>query len=541
MNNVYNPDNSQRSYYQPPKSVTNQPASYIPPRPIKPVRKFTVSETVFAWLSLLFGYLFCRVFPLSESPFGGFLFTHLLFVSAYAIVITMKKKPTPMAVAVSLSASVISFSLIFTSNSTIHFFAYCYALLSFSYFLYASFGNSVKKGLSDFIVADFLKVIFVMPFCSFGSIFRALFSGKGKRGGKVILRILIGLGIALIPTLIVFILLSYDSDFTNLLSDIFDFNFVDIFSHIGSVILGVPVGMYIYGLFVSSVDNKCKTVMSVDSSAKVFNNIRIAPMVTVAVAVVPVMFLYVVFFISQWKYYVSAFTNVLPDEFSYADYARNGFFELCVVSAINFVIIIAVILFLKRIAKPAYIMLRVTVIAVSLATLVLISTALAKMVMYINAYGLTQKRVYTTWFMILLAVVFILICVRLFVRSFKPVALSLFWCVIMFAILALPNVDAFIADYNVDRYINGTLDTVDIENMRDLDSSAVPSLMRLYKHILEHDGAESQELYSKVYQELYNRAEIIKENDNNVFSFTIPDAYAEKVLEKISFTDEAYL
>lgn len=541
MNNPNNNGNTQQSYYPPPTSFANQPVPSIPPTPSKPARKFTITETVFAWLSLLFGYLFCRVFPVSDSPFGGLLFTLMLFAVGYAVVFAMKKKPTVMAIAVSLSAAIISFSLIITSNSFIQFFAYSYALLAFGYFLYSSFGNSVKRGLSDFIVADFFKVVFVMPFCSLGHIFKAVFSGKGKGSGKVLLKILLGLGIALVPTLIIFGLLSYDSDFTNLLSNIFDFNFGDVMSHIGSIILGVPIGMYIYGLFISSVDNKCKSVMSAEPSSKALNNMRIAPLITIIVAVVPIMFLYVVFFISQWKYYVSAFTNVLPSEFSYADYARNGFFELCIVSAINFLIIIAVILFLKRTNKLVYVTMRVTVVAISLSTLVLISTAMAKMFMYINAHGLTQKRVYTTWFMLLLAVVFILICVRLFIRSFKPVAVSFLWCVLMFALLALPNADAFIANYNVDRHINGTLDTVDIENMKDLDSSAVPALLRLYEHILENEGEDDGELYHKLHQELYKRAEEIREKDDDIFSFTIPDAYAKKALENFPFTDRTFV
>lgn len=48
----------------------------------------------------------------------------------------------------------------------------------------------------------------------------------------------------------------------------------------------------------------------------------------------------------------------------------------------------------------------------SIFTLILIATAISKMVMYISVYGLTQLRFYTTWFMLLLAVIFVMIIVK---------------------------------------------------------------------------------------------------------------------------------
>ena len=77
-----------------------------------------------------------------------------------------------------------------------------------------------------------------MPFASMGCMFKVMFSGKSRGKGKIMLKVLIGIGVAVIPTLMVFCLLSYDSDFMNLLGDIFDFNFKNIFSHILSLTFG---------------------------------------------------------------------------------------------------------------------------------------------------------------------------------------------------------------------------------------------------------------------------------------------------------------
>lgn len=528
--NPYNANNTV-GYSQQPLSTA----------PVRSKRSFSFVENVYAWLSLLFGYLFCRVFPIADSPFGGLLFTLMLFISAFVVIKIKGSKIGAKPIIVALSAIIISATLIITSNAFLHFFSYAYSLVIFCYFVYSALGNSVKSGFSDLIVADFLKALFVLPFCSFGYMFRALFSGKAKGSGKVFLKVLIGIAIAIVPTIVVFVLLSYDNNFIKLINNIFDFNLDEFWSHIGSLILGVPIGLYIYGLFISSVDKKCKNVLNEDSCRKVINSMRIAPVATIIAATAPVLFLYVVFFISQWKYYVSGFTGVLPDDFSYADYAREGFFQLCTVSVINLILILAVILFIKADNKLGQVLNKIVVILFSLSTLILISTAISKMAMYINTYGLTPKRVYATWLMLLIALIFLIISVRQFVVKLKAVAVSLVVTVIMFSFVALPNVDGIIAKYNVGRYLEGSLLTVDIDAMEELGSSAIPSLIVLAKP-LENKGRsktlEENSLYNEVTQYLNNVANEIKESEKDIFSFTLPDAMAEKALKEYGYLEQ---
>lgn len=512
-----------------------EPNPYTSNNVVKTKREYSVADSVFAWLSLLFGYLFCRVFPISESPFGGFIFTLILFASALIIVKVKKRKITLMPTLALISAVVISASLILTSNSQIQFFSYSYSLISFCYFLYSAFGNCIEQGFSNLILVDFFKALIILPFCSFGKMFIAMFSGGSKGKGKIFVKIIIGVAIAIIPTVVIFNLLSYDSDFTLLIDNIFDFDF-NILAHIGSLILGVPIGLYIYGLFISSVDNKCENVLCKDNVKKAGEKVKIAPPVTVIAALTPVMFIYGVFFISQWKYYISGFTGVLPEEFSYASYAREGFFQLCTVSFINLLLLFAVIIFLKRNSKFSNIVLKITVIVFSLATLILISTAIAKMAMYINTYGLTPKRVYATWFMVLIAVVFVLICIKLFVKKLKTIAVSVCVIVFMFSLVALPNTDALIAKYNVNRYIGGSLSSVDFDAMEELGASAVPSLIKLENHLESTERDRSEEyIYENLKEYLDMFAQEFENDERDIFSFTIPDALAERALKSKNY------
>ena len=520
---------------------TNKPACSAPPQPPTPApirnkRNYSVVESVFAWLCLIFGYIFCRVFPLSESPFGGFIFTLLLYLSGFTVLKLIKKKVSLMPALISLSAIILSFSLILTSNDFLHFFSYSYSLAVFGYLLYSGCGNRVKSGFTDLLIADFFKALIIMPFCSFGCMFKAMFEGKKKGNNKILLKILLGIGIAVVPTLIIFGLLSYDSDFTTLLNNIFDFDFDKFWSHLGSLILGVPLGLYLYGLFISSVDNKCKSILSEENSAKALSKMRIAPVATILAATIPILFLYVVFFISQWKYYISGFTGVLPEKSSYAAYAREGFFQLCTVAVINLIIITAVILFLKRSHKIGRLFLKSIVLTFSVATLILICTAVAKMIMYINVYGLTPKRVYSTWFMLLIALVFILISLKMFIKKLKVVALTFVITVSMFALIAIPNVDAFITKYNVNRYISGSLETVDLDSMVDLGTSAIPSLITLKEHLDDKTQSNYEaELNHDLSRYFVKVSSDIRHSDRSVFSYTVTDIIARDMLKKIGY------
>ena len=256
---------------------------------------------------------------------------------------------------------------------------------------------------------------------------------------------------------------------------------------------------------------------------------RLLSSVSALTAVLPLLFVYVVFFISQWKYYVSGFTGVLPEDFSYAEYAREGFFQLCLVSVINFVIILAVTLCIRRKDERPPIALKLITTVLSVFTLILISTAISKMVLYIEHFGLTRLRVFSTWFMILLAVLFILAAVSMYVKRIKTVLVSVLVCLAFFSVLALSCPDTLIAEYNVDRYLDGTLETVDIDAMYELRDAAVPAMVRLYENMPKDTSVELKlDLYDYLEENLQDYGE-----KTSFFSFDLPAYRAKNALSRV--------
>ena len=224
---------------------------------------------------------------------------------------------------------------------------------------------------------------------------------------------------------------------------------------------------------------------------------KFAPEVMACFAMLPLLTVYAVFFVSQWNYYVSAFSGKLPEGIDiYSQYARDGFGELCAVSGINAAVMITVSVFTRRRQpdrhSPAT---RVFIGLLSVSTLILIATAISKMVLYIRAYGLTRLRVYASWFMILLAAGFLIMLIKQIIPKTNAVCAMLAAFILLFGVLALSDPDRQIARYNVDRYIEGTLFLPDKDGIDRLvdecGDSAIPETVRLYTALEGRSDAEN--------------------------------------------------
>lgn len=523
----------------------NKPIEEIKKEEPKKVREFTTYDAVFAWFSYIASYLFCLVFPVSVTPFGGMLFITLLFLFT-SVFLRIKGHKLPITSDLAgTSAVIMSMSLVLSSNSFIHFFAYVYCLGAFCYFIYTAMGNTNKKGFSNYLIADWTEAIFVLPFISLKKpqMVHAMFSGKRKGSLNVIKKLAIGLGITIVPTTIAFVLLSYDERFTSLAGNIFNFEEIDIFMHLFSLLCAIPLGMFMFSLYLSSADKKSSGFFSEEKVEKADKKIKVAHLITIVAATAPLLAVYVLFFASQWQYYVSAFTNVLPEKFSYAEYAREGFFQLCAVSVINLAIIASVILFTKK-SKGSSVVLKILTIIFSVFTLVLITTAIAKLVMYINIYGLTQKRFYAAWFMPVLALIFIAVAISRFVPKIKVLVVSAAILVVSFTGLSLCNADSLIAKYNVDRYISGDIGTVDVNAMGELGDAAIPELIRLAEYIDKEKGTDiigwaklgyfsfDESMQGDLINALTEKKEEMKTDEGGFFSFTYNSYRAENAMRK---------
>lgn len=448
---------------------TAAPEPSIPQKPPVPVR-----DRVLAFGLLILGYLVCR-FQISEHPLLGLIYGLVLYGLTLWHFQGRAGRRAWGAWAVGL---LFLLSHLLTDNGPVRFFARWFAVLLWGYGVYCAGGNSAEERLGDMFVPEAFKADILMPFSRLSAFFTAAFSGGRRNWLKTALLLLLGLGLALIPLLIVVNLLQYDAAFSKLLDDIFSESLPEaIFDRLLYLLLAVATAAFLMSCLFGSREHRMSRVLDRESVAAFRIRRRFLPLIVGAAMLIPLLAVYGLFFFSQWPLYTSAFTGVLPKGCTYADYAREGFFQLCAVCAINGMLYLFVSLFTKKDQGEGVRKALLTVLC--LCSLILAATACSKMILYIRTYGLTPNRVYASWGMILLVIAFLLALVRAYWKKLNitRALFGLFVC--MFGFLCLVDTNALIADYNVRAYEQGSLESVDTGVFWDLGDSAAPAAARL--------------------------------------------------------------
>jgi len=180
--------------------------------------------------------------------------------------------------------------------------------------------------------------------------------------------------------------------------------------------------------------------------------------------------LYVLFAIIQFAYVFGAWNGNLPDGITPATYARNGFFELAFVAGINIVLLLCCIRFTKR-GGTAGLAVRVLSMALLALSAVQLASAMSRMYMYVQAYGLSELRYFVSAFMILIAGFFIFLAAREFIGKFPLMRSMIFAGAAALLILNYSVPDARIAEYNISHFESGELQTLDVDYIVDSLSS----------------------------------------------------------------------
>ncbi len=449
----------------------NQPAADTPPARQVCKREFTAVDAVISIICFVLGFTFTHfVCEYAGGLWGGIMW--LLFGITGAAFVKLKKIPVKRSQIIIFAVAVIfCFTPLFCANSFINFLA---AVFTFLLYFYLCITLSGVEPFGEHFVQDLFRAVLTQPFSCYGDGPRA--AGqllKNKKAGKNVGLAVLGLVAALPLTLIVLILLSYSDDGFNefvggWFSSLPEFDMI----YIVEFAFAFIVWMYLFGALSSAAE-------PVSPRYTESSRLRAIPGALGYTAVTPICFFYIIYIAMQFRYFTAAFTGVLPDGTSYSSYARQGFFELCVIAVINLGVIIVLQCFMKRGENDSRTApLKAYTTAISVFTLFLIASAISKMVLYINEMGMTPLRIYTSWFMILLAIIFVLIIISQFVNiKFWKTAFAAF--AVMMGILCFGNIDGMIADYNVTAYETGKLETIDFGVLRDLGTPALKHIERL--------------------------------------------------------------
>lgn len=188
--------------------------------------------------------------------------------------------------------------------------------------------------------------------------------------------------------------------------------------------------------------------------------------------------MYLLYLLSQTAYFFSAFRGILPKDFTAADYARRGFFEMAVLVVLNLGMVgISHVLVRKNGKAP--LSTQLFSLFLLLFSLVLIATSFSKMVLYVGSFGLTQLRVLTSLFMLWLALWVLSAVVTLFRPRFPHMKVAVLAALVLACAASWADVNTVIARYNVTAYQTGKLEAMDVMTFYFLGDAAVPYAAQL--------------------------------------------------------------
>ncbi|WP_159400397.1 DUF4173 domain-containing protein [Streptomyces sp. XY431] len=163
---------------------------------------------------------------------------------------------------------------------------------------------------------------------------------------------------------------------------------------------------------------------------------------------------------------------------SRSEYARQGFWQLLVVTVLTLVVVALAKRWAPRGTEADRRLVRLLLGALCLLTLVVVAAALGRMWFYVDASGLTTLRLWVLAVEIWLGVVFVLLIVAGLTPSagWLPRA-AVLSAVAAAAVYGLMGPDAMVAEHNVARFER--TGQIDLRNVRYLSVDAVPALDRL--------------------------------------------------------------
>ncbi|MCL2672627.1 MAG: DUF4173 domain-containing protein [Clostridiales bacterium] len=450
--------------------------------------RFAVRDALMALLIWLAMLLRIELGNVAVRPTGGFLFAvgliglSLLYMRLDKIRLTLRA-----GLAAGLSLLFAGILLLGGQPLLLHL-CFTASFVCRIYFLLTAYGASGETRLGRLIGFDALKAFLVLPFSSLGALFPALFRRKREKGGsKAVLWVFLGLFLAIIPVIITLAVFAMDDVmFRDFLGKIQWPRFPDIMRHIGNSILALPLALWVFGLFTSLREKKCERALSAGGHEKFRKALRICPSALLLGFIAPLLLVYAVYIGFTMPNIFAAFSGNLPAAYTASAFAREGFFSLCFIGAVNTGYAYLLSVLHKQPTRTSEKLGNWAVGLLSALNLLLSAQAAARLWLYISRFGLSLLRVYAGWFILLLSICFIWIFIRQLHVKFPVARCIVFTGTAMLLLLAILSPARLVARYNVARieaetwYVDVDSHKVFMDEGR-LLPEAVPELARLPK------------------------------------------------------------
>lgn len=134
----------------------------------------------------------------------------------------------------------------------------------------------------------------------------------------------------------------------------------------------------------------------------------------------------------------------LPEGYTYAMYAREGFFQLLAVSILNLIIVLVALSYFKENS-----VLKIVLTTMSLCTFIMIVSSALRMIIYIRYYYMTFLRIFVLWALVVLFLLFAGVIISIYREKFPLFRYSMVVVTVLYLLLSFSHPDYMIARVNV--------------------------------------------------------------------------------------------
>lgn len=290
--------------------------------------------------------------------------------------------------------------------------------------------------------------LMVVPFVE-GSAFLKLMKAKkdkapmDEKTKEKLLAIIVGIVIA-VPVVFVLVLLLASADLFfremsgNLIDSILYWETPELFNRDLFGFLGTILVAFVFGYGLITYINTKDTIVKETARKGIKANPYIAISCSAMIA-----FVYLVFVgIQIFGLFMGALT--LPDGYTYAEYARQGFFQLTFVCLFNVCMVLICMACFEDNTVLKWIM-----AVISACTYVMLVSAAYRMLLYISVYHLTFLRVFVLWAIAVMAITMLGITVFIFKKEFPIFKYILVSITVLYIGFTAAHPDFWIAKYNI--------------------------------------------------------------------------------------------
>lgn len=364
---------------------------------------------------------------------------------------------------------------------------------------------------------------------------------KYQKNKQIYKQILKGFLVSLPLVGFVFILLlSADDTFANIFSKIFGIIFENleittIFSWI--VRIGTIIILTLYGIaFILNIIFKTSQYNYEEKYREEKKKIYINEF-TIIVLLVLLNIIYLIFTLAQFS---QLSEQIQEFTLSYSEYARSGFFQLMIVSFINLVIIFITNINTKEVPKKLDKMIKFMNILLAMFTIIILIFSIIRMKLYENCYGYTFLRLMVYCIQITELVLIIPTIAYIINKKIRIGKIYFLIITISYVLINFINVDKFIAQKNIDRFMKiiesnsptNYTEAIDVDYLWKLSNDAIPEIARLLEIDFDNLGKDYKMLENRIRYYFSTRKNELEEKEKNIWEYNISFEKAKTIVKE---------